>query len=124
MKKSLTTLSAVALSFTPALALAQTSPAAGQVDNLFQKLSGYINQAIALLFAVATLVFLFGVIQYVIAGGDEKKGATARSYMLYGIVGLAVMAAAWGLVNLLVNTFGGDNEFKQSYIQSFGIKST
>jgi peptidoglycan biosynthesis protein MviN/MurJ (putative lipid II flippase) len=120
MKKSLYTLGAVALSFTPALAFAQSTPDA-QRANLFSKLTGWINSAIALLFAVATLVFLFGVIQYVIAGGDEKKGATARSYMLYGIIGLAVMAAAWGLVNLLVDTFAGDNTFRNTYVQTFGI---
>ena len=66
-----------------------------------------LNQLIDLLFVVATLVFLWGIIQYVIAGGDEKKVAEGRKYIVYGLVGLFVMLAMWGIVFAAYRTVFG-----------------
>ena len=89
------------------LALAPLFAYAEAVEsNFFTKIAGFTNDAIGLLLGIATLIFLVGVIQYVIAGGDEKKTAAAKTYMLYGIIGLVVMVAAWGIVNLVVDTLG------------------
>ena len=66
-----------------------------------------MNQLIGLLFVVATLVFLWGVIRYVIAGGDEDKLKEGRQYIIYGLIGLAVMLAVWGIVNAVVTTLFG-----------------
>ena len=89
----------------PMLVAAQTTETTGG-DNFFVKIQNLINQSIGVLLGIATLVFLVGVIQYVIAGGDEKKTSAAKTYMLYGIIGLVVMVAAWGIVNLIVTTLG------------------
>ena len=86
------------------LALAPLFVYAQATDTFFTKVRDFTNQGIGLLLGIATLVFLVGVIQYVIAGGDEKKTANAKTYMLYGIIGLVVMVAAWGIVNLVVDT--------------------
>jgi len=48
------------------------------------------------------------VVQYITAGGDEEKRKAGRNTMLYGIIGLFVMVAVWGLVNVLISTFGLD----------------
>ena len=87
----------------PMVTLAQTTPA---TPNFFAKVAGWINQIVALLLGIATVVFLFGVVTYVIAGGDEKKTSAAKTYMLWGIIGLVVMVAVWGIANLLVDTLG------------------
>jgi multisubunit Na+/H+ antiporter MnhB subunit len=58
-------------------------------------------------FAVVTLIY--GVISYVIAKDDAAK-EKGRNVMIYGIVGLFVIVAMWGLVAVLRNTFlGGQN---------------
>jgi hypothetical protein len=89
-------------------ALAQfTGPPQGGIDgfleNLFYVLSG---QVIPLLIAVATLVFMWGIIRYITAGGSEDKLVDARRLMIFGIVGLAVMVSVWGLVKFIVKTVG------------------
>lgn len=89
-----------------AVAIAPLFVYAAATDTFFSKVKDFTNQGIGLLLGIATLVFLVGVIQYVIAGGDEKKATAAKSYMLYGIIGLVLMVAAWGLVNLVVDTLG------------------
>jgi len=55
--------------------------------------------------AIAVIIFLWGVVSYITAGADEEKRATARSLMIYGIIGLFVMVSVWGLVAVLGRTF-------------------
>ncbi|OGF64300.1 hypothetical protein A2661_00980 [Candidatus Giovannonibacteria bacterium RIFCSPHIGHO2_01_FULL_45_24] len=70
-----------------------------------------LGQVEALLFIVATVVFSWGAIQYVIAGGagDEKKLAAAKNYIIYGLVGLFAMLAMWGITFAIYRTILGEN---------------
>lgn len=65
-----------------------------------------ITSVIPLLIAVATLVFIYGIIKYLTAGGDEDKASEGRRMMVFGLIALAVMISMWGLVALLVQTSG------------------
>lgn len=65
-----------------------------------------LNPLIALLFTLATLVFLWGVLNYVMGiYGDEKKLDEAKRIMAWGIIGLLVMSSAWGIVKVLCGFF-------------------
>ena len=66
---------------------------------------------IPLIFAVATLMFVWGVVQYVINTEDEAKKSKGRQFMIWGIIALAVMVSVWGLVSILGGTFGIDTDF-------------
>lgn len=93
-----------ALAF-PALVSAQvTASSAGTIG---QGIIALINNVLVpLVFAVAFVVFIWGVFQYFIAGGaDEEKRESGKSLMLWGIIGFFVMASVWGLVNILRGTF-------------------
>lgn len=79
---------------------------AAQADTIVTNVKNLINNVIPILLIVGTVVFLWGVILYLTAGADEEKRANARSLMIYGIVGLFVMVAVWGIVNVLVGFFG------------------
>lgn len=65
------------------------------------------NNIVPLLITLATAYFLWGVLSYMMAAGDEKKLTEARYYILYGLIGLFVIVSMWGLVKLAVNTFIG-----------------
>jgi NADH:ubiquinone oxidoreductase subunit 2 (subunit N) len=68
------------------------------------------NVAVPVLFAIAFIVFIYGVFQFFILGAkDEEKQATGRSLMLWGLIGFFVMVSVWGLVNILVGTFNVNN---------------
>lgn len=84
--------------------------AAQDLGGTLDTIEDLLNQLIPLLLILATVLFLWGVIRYVTAGGDEEKLKTGRQYMLWGLIGLAVMVAVWGIVKLLVNTFGVGGE--------------
>jgi hypothetical protein len=52
-------------------------------------------------------MFLVGVLQYFILGrGDEEKVAQGRKFLMWSLIGFAVMVSVWGLVNLFVGTLG------------------
>jgi NADH:ubiquinone oxidoreductase subunit 2 (subunit N) len=94
---------AVAAFALPMLALAQ----AQNIQDLGQTIIDIINTVLVpLIFALAFIVFLWGVFQYFIAGAsDEEKREAGKSLMIYGLIGFFVMVSVWGLVNLLVGTF-------------------
>jgi len=101
MQKFIYTSAAFAL---PLLAAAQT------INNLSEfgsTVIGIINNVLVpVLFAIAFIVFIWGVFQYFIYGGhDEEAKEKGKSLMLWGLVGFFVMVSVWGLVNILVGTF-------------------
>ena len=88
----------------PLMAGAQT------VDSIIANVSGTLQTIIGLLFVIATLIFLWGVVQFIAKSGDEAGREKAKGIMTWGIIGLAVMAAAWGVAQLLINYFGVGGE--------------
>jgi fumarate reductase subunit D len=63
------------------------------------------SSVVPLMITLATVYFLWGVLSYIMAAGDEKKLTEARYYILYGLIGLFVIVAMWGLVSIITNTF-------------------
>lgn len=63
---------------------------------------------VPLIFAVAFLVFIYGVFMYFIANSEDAK-EKGKNLMLYGLIGFFVMVSVWGLVNILVGTFSLNN---------------
>lgn len=92
---------AIALLF-PMMALAQ----AGVGSTFFTNIRSIINAIIGILFALVTLYFIWGVVKYVSAAGEEAKIKEGKQHMIWGIIGMAVMAGAWGLVQLVLGAAG------------------
>lgn len=89
----------------PKLAFAYTCTyAAGTLGAIMCTVVNLLNIAIPLLITLGVAWFIWGVVSYITAKDEEKKGA-ARSTMIHGIIGLFVMVCVWGLVNILATTF-------------------
>lgn len=65
---------------------------------------GYINILIPVVFALTLLAFLWGVFRYVFASGSEDGLKKGREVMFWGILVLAIMVSAWGILDVLRNT--------------------
>lgn len=89
----------------PALVFAQED-----VFSIFQKIDDIVNYGIYILFTVATAVFLWGMVKYVMAGGDEKAKEASKGFIKSGIIGLFLMVAIWGIIAILAKTFGVDKD--------------
>ncbi|MEK7079763.1 MAG: hypothetical protein AAB901_00550, partial [Patescibacteria group bacterium] len=99
----------------PMLAFAQIN--ATNAVNLATSAITFINGIVVpLIFALAFIVFIWGIFQYFIMGGhDEEKKAMGKSLMLYGLIGFFVMVSVWGLVNILTGTFQFGNNSNLQY---------
>ncbi|MCA9366227.1 hypothetical protein KC722_01470 [Candidatus Kaiserbacteria bacterium] len=111
MQKLTTSVAAFMLALFPAVAAAQNL-ATGEIGQFIGGVSTFINDIlIPLVFAVALLMFLYGIANYfIIGGGDEGKRAEGKKLMLYSIVGFVLMVSIFGIVNLIVSGLGFDGK--------------
>lgn len=67
---------------------------------------GILNTIVVpVLFALAFLVFVYGVVlHFFIHGDDEGKRGEGRQFVLWGVLGMALMFSIWGVVNILLST--------------------
>ncbi len=79
-------------------------------------LTGIINRGIQLLLAILTLVFIYGVVMYISASssGDQKKAESARSFIVYSIIGFALVLGIWGVASWLTEGLGFKTTAKPS----------
>lgn len=71
-------------------------------------ISSIFNPLIILFLGLAIVYFLWGVLKYVRHGESESDRTEGIMMMTYGIVAIFVMISVWGLVTILINTFGLD----------------
>jgi hypothetical protein len=70
-----------------------------------------VGGLVPLVFAVAFVTFIWGIFLYFIAGGaNEEKRDQGKQLAIWGIVAFFVMISVWGIVNVLVGTFGFGNK--------------
>jgi len=83
---------------------------AATIESILFQFENIAFLVIDLLLVLGTVVFLWGVVRYVTAGGDSEKVAEGRNLIIFGIIGLAVMVSVWGIVWLVADTFdlGGE----------------
>ncbi|MBI3888808.1 hypothetical protein HY311_03385 [Candidatus Nomurabacteria bacterium] len=70
------------------------------VDNLI------INPLIGLLFALAVVYFLYGVLEFIMNQENEEKKTSGKSHMLWGVIGITIMLGVFTILNIVINTFG------------------
>lgn len=72
--------------------------------------SELVNPTVILIIGFAVVYFFWGVAKYILHSDDAKTREEGRGMMIQGIIAIFVMISMWGLVNLLDNTFGLDNQ--------------
>jgi TRAP-type C4-dicarboxylate transport system permease small subunit len=80
------------------------------LDFLHKVIEHIINPIIILLFAVAIVVFLYGVFEYAKNADNQESRATGSRHILFGLIGLFIMVSVFGIINIIVNTIGANPE--------------
>jgi len=63
-----------------------------------------VNPIIGLLFALALMFFLWGIVEFIwVAGGEEGRKKGAR-HILWGLIGMFIMVSVFGIINFILNT--------------------
>jgi Type IV secretion system pilin len=118
-KKAMPVLVIVALLVVPMVASAQRSGIGvvpeGELSeqgivNLIQKV---VNFLIFVSGAIAVIFVVISGLMYIFSGGDAEKAGKARSMLLNGLIGLAIIIGAYVIVqtvaSLVINWLGGGN---------------
>jgi succinate-acetate transporter protein len=72
---------------------------------LLDKIKEFIvNPLIEILYALAFIIFLWGIFEFVMGSGDEKARETGKQHIIYGLLGLFILVSAFGIVNLIIDT--------------------
>ena len=82
--------------------------AASFIDNLTDNL---VPPIVRLIFALAIVYFLWGVVQYVLYPDEETKKKEGKEKIIWGLIALTAMFSVYALVSITTNTFldGADN---------------
>ena len=111
MKNKLVVLSGLVLGFAPFVALAAVGDtcSTGELKDIICKVQEILEMVVPLLVTLGIIYFVWGIITYVIADDEEAK-SSGRNRIIWGLVGLAVIVSMWGLVRLLTETAGVNNQ--------------
>lgn len=110
MKNKLIALFGLVLGFAPLVSFAQNATGCGDVEPgtlqaVICTVGNILDTVIPILIVLGIVFFVWGVIMYVISKDEEAK-KRGKDKMIYGIIGLVVIVAMWGLVGIVTKTFG------------------
>lgn len=91
------------------------------LKDIIKNILGLFNNLIPLLIGAAMVVFLYGVLVFIakssVGNADGRKEGI--NFMVFGIIGIAVMVSVWGLVAFVTSSLGttmGVPQFTQTPI--------
>ena len=78
------------------------------VGNGSSGIIGAMNAIIVpIIFTLSFAAFVWGVVNYFfLHGAEEAKREEGKQFILWGVIGLVVLFAVWGFVNILLSTLG------------------
>jgi len=77
------------------------------ISAFLNKINQFIlNPLILLAFAVAFLVFFWGIFQFIASQTTDANRDEGKRKIFWGLFGMFIMFAAYGLIRLILGTFG------------------
>jgi len=70
-------------------------------------ITNIVMPIVEVMFGVAVIVFVFGVLQMVMNPTSEDARKRGKMSILGGLVGLLIMLSAWGIIYIISNTEKG-----------------
>ncbi|MFA6386347.1 MAG: pilin [Candidatus Paceibacterota bacterium] len=92
------------VSGSPLLALA----AGTTISNILDTLVNYLGYIVPALITIAVIYFIWGVITFMTSSDEEAK-KMGRTKIINGLIGLFVIVAFWGIIGVVKNSFGIQN---------------
>lgn len=86
--------------------IAMATDGATTIKTIIIEATTVVKLLINLLMPLAVAIFIWGVVKYIYSSGDEDKRKTAKSYIVYGLIGLFVLITFVGIIQILASTLG------------------
>lgn len=106
--KKLIFLSPAVLILEPMIVSAASAPGS-QFINFANNILRTANILVTLMFVLALLVFAYGMIRFILAAGDANGVSEAKGYILWGVIGMAVLGSIFGIIVFIRSFFGISN---------------
>lgn len=90
------------MSIIKTLAIETIDTVGGGEDTFQTDIKNILNGIIGALGIVAVVVIIIGGVGYMTSNGDASKVKKAKDTILYGVIGLAVAALAFAVVNFVI----------------------
>ncbi|MDP3051994.1 MAG: hypothetical protein Q8N42_00640 [bacterium] len=65
--------------------------------------TGIVNPLIGIVFGIAVAVFIWGIIEFIWNADNEEKKTAGKNHIIWGLVGLLIMATVKGILEILQN---------------------
>jgi uncharacterized membrane protein YjfL (UPF0719 family) len=75
-------------------------------DTLEKAVNAIVNPMIQVAFALATILFVYGIFEFIRNADNPETREQGRQHMLWGLIGLAIMIAVFTIIDMLLNTLG------------------
>ena len=77
------------------------------MDQFLARINQYIiNPFLGFLFILAFAYFLWGVVEYFLRADNEEARSQGKQHILWGLIGIVIMAGFYGIISLLAGTIG------------------
>lgn len=76
-----------------------------KIETIITNTTHVANQLVILAFVCAVLVFAWGIVKFITAAGDPQKLQKAKGIIIWGIVGIAVLASITGIIAFIRDYF-------------------
>src|SRR3990167_1724359 len=91
------------LALAPAFAFAQTL---GNVETFVRSIGRLVDLALPIVVGIALLVFFWGIFQFISSETVDAGREEGKRKIFWGIFGMFIMISAYGLIRLILGTFG------------------
>jgi uncharacterized RDD family membrane protein YckC len=78
------------------------------VDLLDRIVDYVIDPAVKVVFTLGLFMFLWGFVEFLWKLKDGQVSEDGKNHMVYGLVGMMIMVSVYGIISLVMNTFGID----------------
>ncbi|MEK7463962.1 MAG: hypothetical protein AAB610_02480 [Patescibacteria group bacterium] len=87
--------------------IAHAASSADVVNSIVPRIvDNIVMPIIQLIFALAILVFIWGLIGFFKNGEDSEARTTGQKHILYGTIGMAIMVSVYGIIRLVAASVG------------------
>lgn len=76
------------------------------ISSVLNRLGNIINLLIPFFIGLAVFFIIYGIFRYIVKSDNEEERGKAGQFILYGIIGVFLMVSIWGIINILVKSFG------------------
>lgn len=81
---------------------------------LADQLANIMNAAVIILITAGIAIYFFGAIKHILDHGESEDSWEMRKFLMMGMVVLFVMLSIWGILEILGNSFSGQQGFSGS----------